>query len=321
MGRWYLLVRHYMAPMILLAGVGWFVVGGVYSLNQSTAYPTKRENRRQHFLEKIRQLGLDDIVQQRPAVPKKPPLSIPKVMKMAGDFRGKKIFPQKLAAKTSYRAPLVGPEMRQEPWAQNLHQRINNDFLKGKADLVFLGDSITRGWIHSKEIWQKYYGHRKAINGGISSDRVEHLLWRVEHSHWESIDPQLVVLLIGVNNLALNTAPEIASGINQIVAEIKRRTTSARILLLGIFPSGKDPEHKRRHKILQVNSLLETIADGDRVFYTDLGHHFLNEGGFLSKRMMYDYLHLSKQGFRVWAEALEPKISSLLEKQSGSTRW
>ncbi len=72
-------------------------------------------------------------------------------------------------------------------------EQFNKISKEGTAELVFLGDSITQGWDgKGKEVWAKYYGQRKAANFGISGDRTEHVLWRMDHGNFDGLKPKLV---------------------------------------------------------------------------------------------------------------------------------
>ena len=51
---------------------------------------------------------------------------------------------------------------------------------QGDVDLLWVGDSITHFWeTTGKEVWDSYYGNRKAMNFAISGDRTGHVLWRI----------------------------------------------------------------------------------------------------------------------------------------------
>src|SRR5262249_40068621 len=59
---------------------------------------------------------------------------------------------------------------------------------RGGIDLLFLGDSITDFWRRQgSNVWEKYYTPRHAANFGISGDRTEHVLWRIEHGELEAL--------------------------------------------------------------------------------------------------------------------------------------
>src|SRR5690349_4821030 len=58
----------------------------------------------------------------------------------------------------------------------------------GKAEVIFVGDSITQGWEgNGKEIWARYFAPRHAINLGIGSDGTQHVLWRLDHGNLDGL--------------------------------------------------------------------------------------------------------------------------------------
>ena len=45
----------------------------------------------------------------------------------------------------------------------------------------------------AKEVWEKYYGNRKAVNIGIGGDRTQHVLYRLQNGNLEGIKPKAAV--------------------------------------------------------------------------------------------------------------------------------
>ncbi|HUS36857.1 MAG TPA: platelet-activating factor acetylhydrolase IB subunit [Verrucomicrobiae bacterium] len=186
------------------------------------------------------------------------------------------------------------------------------------AQLLYIGDSITQGWEGggAKEVWDKYYGNRKAVNIGIGGDRTQHVLYRLQHGNLDGIKPKAAVIMIGTNNSNGddNTPGQIADGIRAIVKELRAKQPQMKILLLGIFPRSENFS-AQRGKITQINQVIQKLDDGKNVFYLDIGHRFLEEDGTLSAEIMPDYLHLSPKGYQIWAEAVEPTLAKLLGDQ------
>jgi lysophospholipase L1-like esterase len=116
--------------------------------------------------------------------------------------------------------------------------------MHGTINLVFVGDSITDGWRGTgASVWQKSFAAHKALNLGISGDRTEHVLWRLQHGELDGYEARLFVIMIGTNNG--DPAPDVAEGIKAILAEIRGKQPQANILLLGIFPRGEKPDGSR----------------------------------------------------------------------------
>lgn len=185
---------------------------------------------------------------------------------------------------------------------------------KGGVDLAFIGDSITQGWEGSgREVWQKYYGQRKAINLGIGGDRTEHVIWRLTHGNLSNIQPKVAVLMIGTNNTGhSDQAPhQVAAGIQRILEILKTQTPDTKVLLLGIFPRGKSSFDPKRLNNLAINQIIRRYVDGKRVHYADISNVFMEEDGTLPESIMPDALHLSEEGYKRWAEAIEPVLRDL----------
>ena len=122
----------------------------------------------------------------------------------------------------------------------------------------------------------------------------------------------MTVLMIGTNNLSDNKPDEIAQGIKTIVAEIRLRLPKTKVLLLGVFPRSPKPD-AARERIKTVNQKIARLDDGSHIRYLDIGKAFLNPDSTISADIMPDYLHLSIKGYRIWAEAMEPTLWSMLE--------
>lgn len=196
---------------------------------------------------------------------------------------------------------------------ENRHKGFLEIAKKGNIDVVFLGDSITDGWRGSGTVWKEQIEPLHAANFGIGGDRTQHVLWRIQNGELDGIEPKVVVLMIGTNNASSATADEIAQGVTAIVEELRHRLPRAKILLLGVFPRGQKPD-ATREKLQAVNAKIARLDDGSHVKFLDIGKAFLNEDGTISPEIMPDYLHLSRKGYRIWADAMEPTLWSMLDE-------
>lgn len=212
--------------------------------------------------------------------------------------------------------PCVVPTPRTDARGTNryleLNQRVQD--CHGQADVIFLGDSITQAWeVEGKEVWKKYYAPRHALNLGIGSDRTQHALWRLDNGHLTDLKPKVAVVLIGVNNIPddNDTPRMVLEGVTAVVQKLRTKLPETKIILLGIFPFHED-FHPQRAKAMQVNQALRRLDDGRTIYFLDFGHLFIQDDGKISKDMMRDFVHLSPEGYRLWAEAMEPKLAELL---------
>jgi lysophospholipase L1-like esterase len=210
------------------------------------------------------------------------------------------------------------------PVPRDANWRVRHDLLNKRAkenpdaELLFIGDSITQGWEGSgKEVWQKYYGNRKAINLGIGGDKTQHVLWRLQNGNIEGLKgPKAAVVMIGTNNSGAedSTPEQIVEGIQAIVKELRTKLPGMKILLLGIFPRAENMT-AQRGKLAAINQVIQKLDDGKNVFYMDIGYLFLDKDGILPATIMPDYLHPNAKGYEIWAEAIEPKLKALLAEK------
>lgn len=220
--------------------------------------------------------------------------------------------PAKRAAKKPEESSTVVPNSRGEKWLPR-HNTIVARVKKGDVDLIFVGDSITQGWeSKGKAVWEKYYAKRHAANLGISGDRTQHVLWRLDNGEIDGIKPKLAVIMIGTNNSSQNSPEDIAAGVKAIVGRIQKRLPETKVLLLAIFPRGEDAKNKQRQVNEKTNAIFAKLADEKTVYYLDIGPKFLDKDGKLPKDVMPDLLHPNAKGYEIWAQAIEPSIVKLM---------
>ena len=211
-------------------------------------------------------------------------------------------------------APKLGPDGKVNPSFIAAHERFLKVAQEGKAQLLFLGDSITAGWNGKKDIWDKAFGSYTPANFGIGGDRTQHVLWRITNGELDGIKPKVAVLMIGTNNSGTDSAEGIAKGITAIVETLRAKQPQAKILLLAVFPRGeKASPNPAREKLKQVNAIIAKLHDGQHIHYLDIGEKFLQPDGSLSKDVMPDFLHLSPAGYQIWADAISPKLAELMK--------
>lgn len=190
---------------------------------------------------------------------------------------------------------------------------------KGGKDVVFLGDSITQGWKEDgdkgKAVFERVFAPLKSINLGIGGDKTCQLLYRIDNGQLDGLDPKVVVLNIGVNNMWAGdySAEKIASGVFTVIERIQKKLPKAKILNIGILPTQEFFDNPLRLRVNAVNALLEKHADGKRVIYADLSKDFLDSNGHLSRDVMPDLLHPNAKGYEIYAAALAPKVKALLK--------
>jgi len=203
------------------------------------------------------------------------------------------------------------------------HEKFAEQAKQGGVDVLFMGDSITDFWrSRGSNVWNHYYVPLHAADFGISGDRTQHVLWRIEHGELDGLRPKVVVLMIGTNNSGTDSPDDIARAIGEIIAVIHAKTPMTKVLLLGVFPRGPRPNStpaaddsaKRMEVIRAVNARIAQYDDGGRsVKYLDIGDKFLGPDGKIPSDVMPDQLHPGEKGYQIWAEAMNPTLEAMLQ--------
>ena len=204
------------------------------------------------------------------------------------------------------------------------HLQLVEKARKGRIDVYFLGDSITRRWGTSDEQYKHFLANWRAnffgwnaANFGWGADQVQNILWRVENGELEGVNPKVIVLLAGTNNIGGRRATDaaevesragnVAAALETLVETCRRRAPGAVIILTGITP------RKEVMPIIdRVNERLAAFADGKWVRYVNINEKLADADGKFHEGMAVDGLHLDVKGYQVWADALKPILTELL---------
>jgi len=206
---------------------------------------------------------------------------------------------------------LAAPEPREAAGPVRRFEQIKGWVKTQPYRAIFLGDSLTELW--DPEIWRDDMGRRGVFNAGVSGDRTEHLLWRLDHGNLDGPPPRVAIVLIGTNDIGHGRLPEdTAEGIRAVLIKLRVRLPATRILLLGIWPRGATPGDPLRQKNELVNRMIATCADDKFVFYADIGGVLLDMRGELSRAISPDLLHFTAAGYARLTPLLDRLLDPLL---------
>lgn len=207
-------------------------------------------------------------------------------------------------------------------WWIKRHQTIISRMEKN-PELILIGNSIFHSLDHEsrQEVWEKYLDQYQAVNMGISGDRTENVIWRLQNGSLENIQPKVALVLIGTNNtdgnhyLNISTPEELAGGIWKICEIVEDKLPETKILIMGILPYGYKPNH-RDNINKATNSLISNFPEKNpNIHYTDIGDVYLDDEGKVKPDLMPDYLHPNLEGHLLMFEALEDDIAGLMVEQ------
>jgi lysophospholipase L1-like esterase len=212
---------------------------------------------------------------------------------------------------------VTNQDTRLRDWANLARYREANRTVNG-AGVVFMGDSITDFWRGSnppydgKAVFDKYFSQWTVANFGIAGDTTQGVLYRLQDGEGKGFTPKAIMLMIGTNNRLGNTAAEIAEGVGAVVLALQQDFPNARILLLGVFPTGAAANDPARATIAEINKIIAKLNDGTRVRYLDIGKGFLDADGNIPADVMSDALHPTAKGYEIWAKAVIEPLSALM---------
>lgn len=207
--------------------------------------------------------------------------------------------------------PKMSADGNPQPGYPDILKSHNSALLKNMPDILFVGDSITAGW--NQEVMKSKFSKYRAMQIGIGGDWTQNVLWRIENSTLDQVKPKLVILMIGTNNFGHGySIDEIVAGNAAIIKAIDKKSPDTKILLLGIFPRGKNISEPGNVTIKQINEKLQPLADKKNIFFLDIGNKLVEADGTLSKEVFYDGLHITKEGYIRWSDAIQPTVEKLV---------
>ena len=185
-----------------------------------------------------------------------------------------------------------------------------------------MGDSIVRRWgaTDYPELlanWRQNFWGWNAGDFGWGADKTQHILWRLEHAELDGVNPKIIVILAGTNNVGrqpggAEKVADITRGLAAILTLCRQKAPGAVIILTAIFPRNDNmavvPEIDR------LNANIERMADGRSVRFLSVNHRLADPDGRLLDGMMnpLDQLHPTVKGYQVWADGLKPIFTELL---------
>lgn len=221
--------------------------------------------------------------------------------------------------------PADQPVFRTDPNSLVAHSQLVAKAKQGGTDVYFEGDSIARRWgaTDYPELlanWKQNFFGWNAADFGWGADQTQNILWRLENGELDGVNPKVVVLLAGTNNVG-NTpahgdadarADEVTQGLQAIVRAIRTKAPEATIIVTGIFP--RNDNMNCMPIIDRINSNLAKFADGQKVRYLNINDKLADRDGRLFDGMMNagDKLHPTIKGYQIWADALKPVLTELL---------
>jgi cephalosporin-C deacetylase len=218
------------------------------------------------------------------------------------------------------------PSPRTDTNSMLAHRQLLAKARAGHIDLYFLGDSITRRWGAADTRyealladWKKNFFGWNAGDFGWGGDTTQNILWRLAHGELDGVNPKVIVLMAGTNNLGRAgplkwndaTAADVAKGIRKILDVCRKKAPGARIVLMGVTP--RNDYMEMMPVIDAINARIARFADGKHVRFININARLADAAGRLYDGMTDpDRLHLAVKAYDIWADAIKPILTDWL---------
>lgn len=212
------------------------------------------------------------------------------------------------------------PVPREDRNSQLAHLQLLEKARTGGIDVYFIGDSITRRWgaTDYPELlgnWKANFHGWNAANFGWGADRIENMLWRLENGELDGVNPRIIVVLAGVNNVGTVPGDEakvedITCGLKALVNICRQKAPNATIILTALFP--RNDNLAVIPTINRINNHLARMCDGKRIRCLNVNDKLADRDGRLFEGMSRDGLHPTVKGYQVWADGLKPVFTEIL---------
>jgi lysophospholipase L1-like esterase len=186
---------------------------------------------------------------------------------------------------------------------------------RGLIDVLLVGDSITQQW---GPAWAKHFPGLKTVNLGIGGDKTQNVLWRLDHGGVAGLEPRVIVLLIGNNNMFFTPETGVeaaAKGIETCAKNLRAKFPSAPVVVVKILPA-HEPGNRFYEDIKKTNLAVDALKleTDPKVTVLDLWSDFTNADGTLKSGLFTpDNIHLTQDGgYALYAGRLKPVMDVLL---------
>ncbi|WP_217349976.1 SGNH/GDSL hydrolase family protein [Muriicola soli] len=197
-----------------------------------------------------------------------------------------------------------------QDWAQlGEYQQANKLLVQNKSmekQIVFFGNSITIGWLHTQP---SFFKDKPYINRGIGGQTTPQMLVRFRQDVID-LKPTVVVILAGTNDIAGNTGP---MTLEETLANLKSMTELAQannisVILCSVLPASDYPWRPGLRpdlKIPKLNAMIKKYAEENDVIYLDYFTAMVNDQKGLDPDLAEDGVHPTKKDMKLWRHLLK----------------
>ena len=194
-----------------------------------------------------------------------------------------------------------------------------------EARVVFMGDSITDSWQNPK--FGGFFPGKSYVDRGISGQTTPQMLIRFRPDVI-ALQPRVVVILAGTNDIAGNTGPTTLSAIEDNLISMFEiaQANGIRVVLASVLPISDYERNKKGQQIVNtkqrppdqiiaLNKWMKKYAAEHGGLYLDYFSAMADDKGFLKEELSEDGLHPNQKGYDVMAPLAEKAIAAALRSR------
>jgi lysophospholipase L1-like esterase len=203
-------------------------------------------------------------------------------------------------------------------WANLNHFRQANldlgDPKPGEQRVVFLGNSITEGWLIQDPA---FFQGRPYINRGISGQTTHQMLVRFRQDVI-GLKPAVVVILAGTNDIAQNMGPTTTQAIMDNIISMAElaKIHQIKVVLCAVLPAYNynwRPGLEPAEKITALNQLIREYCLENKIAFVDYHTPMADHRNGLIYEYGEDGVHPNKNGYKVMGPLAEEGIRKALK--------
>lgn len=182
--------------------------------------------------------------------------------------------------------------------------------------VVFMGNSITEGWV---KMDSAFFAERSYIGRGISGQTTPQMLIRFK-ADVIHLQPKVVVILAGTNDIAGNTGPSTLEMIEDNLSSMAEiaKANNIKVVLSSVLPAYDYPWRtglQPAEKIITLNKWIKNYAAEHDCVYLDFFSSLVDSRNGMKTEYSQDGVHPDLAGYKIMEPLAEKAIALALQKK------
>ena len=172
-----------------------------------------------------------------------------------------------------------------------------------QSNFLFLGDSLIADFN-----WQARMHRFKILNYGVPGETVQGLRNRIPTITKDLASPDLILLMIGTNNLIIEDF-RFMDSLRQIIVRLTSRYPCAEVIINSLLPCQLPWVSQER--LQRINAETKNIASQTGSCYLDMFSKLKPNSYFFQS----DGIHLTDKAYDIWSKCILEFVSFLIEDE------